>query len=90
MPFGNLLSLKKQWQFGYVLLLNICWRFGNTQLLSVRWQFCDNLSLNIPWQFLQPLIAETETKQFLAFIRLEGVNYVSHMFLFFLVATFIF
>jgi hypothetical protein len=83
MPFGDHLSPKKRWRFGYVLLLKIRWRFGNTQLLSVRWQFCDNLSLNIHWQFLQPLIAKTETIELVAFIRLEGVNYVSHMFLFF-------
>jgi hypothetical protein len=25
MPFGNHLSLNKQWQFGYVLLLNVRW-----------------------------------------------------------------
>ncbi len=89
MPFGDHLSLKKQWQFGHVLLLNICWRFGDTQLLSVRWQFCDNLLLNINWQFLRPLIALTETIELVAFIRLEGVNYVfSHVSLI-LVATFI-
>jgi hypothetical protein len=30
MPFGDLISLNKQWQFGYVLLLNICWQVGET------------------------------------------------------------
>jgi hypothetical protein len=39
--------------------------------------------LNINWQFLRPLIAETETIELVAFIRLEGVNYISHMFLLF-------
>jgi hypothetical protein len=83
MPFGNHLSLNKRWRFGYVLLLNIRWQFSDTQLLSFCRQFCDNLLLNINWQFLLPLIAETETIELVAFIRLEGVNYVSHMFLFF-------
>jgi hypothetical protein len=90
MPFGNHLLLKKQWQFGYVLLLSIRWRFGNTQLLSVRWRFCNNLLLNIHWQFLRHLITQTETIELVAFIRLEGVNCVSHMFLFFFVASFLF
>jgi hypothetical protein len=90
MPFGDHLLLKKRWQFGYVLLLNIRWQFGNTQLLSVRWQFGGNLSLNIHWRFWQPLIAKTEMIEVVAFIRLEGVNYVfSHVPLI-LVATFMF
>ncbi len=83
MPFGNHLLLNKRWQFGYVLSLKIRWQFSDTQLLSFRGQFCDNLSLNINWQFLRPPIAETETVELVAFIRLEGVNYVSHMFLLF-------
>jgi hypothetical protein len=83
MPFGDLLLLKKQWRFGYVLLLNICWQFGDTQLLRVCGQFCINLLLNIDWQFWQLLIAYTETIDLVAFIRLEGVNYVSHTFLLF-------
>jgi hypothetical protein len=29
MPFGDHLSLNKQWQFGYVLLLNMRWQFGD-------------------------------------------------------------
>jgi hypothetical protein len=45
MPFGNLLSLNKRWQF------------GDTQLLRVRGRFCNNLSLNIDWRFRQLLIA---------------------------------
>jgi hypothetical protein len=83
MPFGNHLLLNKRWQVGYVLLLNIRWRFGDTHLLTFCRQFFNNLSLNIIWQFVQPLIAETETIELVAFIRLEGVNYVSHMFLLF-------
>jgi hypothetical protein len=83
MTFGDHLLLNKRWQFGYVLLLKICWQFSNAQLLSVREQFCNNLSLNINWQFLQPLVTETERIALVAFIRLEGVNYVSHMFLLF-------
>jgi hypothetical protein len=83
MPFGDHLSLNKRWQFGYVLSLNIRWQFSDTKLLSFRGRFCDNLSLNINWQFLRPLIVETETIELVAFIRLEGVNYVSHMFLLF-------
>jgi hypothetical protein len=83
MPFGDHLSLNKQWQFGYVLPLNIRWKFSNTQSLSFCRQFCDNLLLNINWQFWGPLITETETIELVAFIRLEGVNYVSHMFLLF-------
>jgi hypothetical protein len=83
MPFGDQLLLYKRWRFGYVLSLNICWRFSNTQSLRFCGQFRDNLSLNINWQFLQPLIAETETIELVAFIRLEGVNHVSCMFLLF-------
>jgi hypothetical protein len=56
-PFGDHLSLKKQWQFGNVLLLNICWRFGDTHSLSFRGRFGSNLLLNIYWRFWQPLIA---------------------------------
>jgi hypothetical protein len=90
MPFGNHLLLNKRWQFGYVLLLNIRWQFGNKQFLSVSRQFGDNLSLNIHWQFRRPFIALTETIELVAFIRLEGVNYVfSHVFLI-LVANFLF
>jgi hypothetical protein len=40
MPFGDHLSLKKQWRSGYVLSLNICWQFGNTHLLN----FAGNLA----------------------------------------------
>jgi hypothetical protein len=90
MPFGNHLSLNKQWHFGYVLLLNIRWRFGDTELLSVCCQFGDNLLLNIHWQFWQPLIAETELIELVAFIRLEGVNYVFSQVSLILVATFMF
>ncbi len=90
MPFGDHLLQNKQWQFGYILLLNIRWQFGDTQLLSVRWRFGDNLLLNIHRQFWQPLITLTEMIELVAFIRLEGVNYVfSHVSLI-LVATFIF
>jgi hypothetical protein len=90
MLFGDHLLLNKRWQFGYVLLLNIRWRFGDTQLLSVRWRFGDSLLLNIHWRFWRPLMAQTERIELVAFIRLEGVNYVfSHVSLI-LVATFIF
>jgi hypothetical protein len=90
MPFGDHLLRNKRWQFGYVLLLNIRWQFGDSRLLSVRRQFGDNLLLNIHWQFWQPLIAQTKMIELVAFIRLEGVNYVfSHVSLI-LVATFIF
>ncbi len=62
----------------------------DTKSLSVRWQFGDNLSLNNHWQLWHPLIAETETIELVAFIGLEGVNYVfSHVSLI-LVATFSF
>jgi hypothetical protein len=74
MPFGDLLSLNKQWQFGYILLLKMRWQFGDTQSLRIRGQFCDNLSLNIDWQFWWLLIAHTETIDLVAFIQLEGVN----------------
>jgi hypothetical protein len=84
MPFGNHLLLKGQRQFGYVLLLNKRQRFGDTQeLLRVCSLFCDYLSLNFDWQFWQLLIASTETIDLVAFIPLEGVNYVSHKFLLF-------
>jgi hypothetical protein len=90
MPFGNHLLLNKQWHFGYVLSLNIRWRFGNKQSLSVRRRFGENLLLNIHWNFWRPLIALTKTIELVAFIRLEGVNYVfSHVSLY-LVATFLF
>jgi hypothetical protein len=88
MPFGNNLSLKKQWRFHAILSLNKCWQFGNTQWLRVCGRFCDNLSLNIDWQFWQLLIAYTEVIDLVAFIRLEGVNYVSNVSLI-LVATFL-
>jgi hypothetical protein len=81
MPFGDHLSLNIRWQFGYVLLLNMRWQLRDTQLLSFHGQFGDNLLLIVNWQFLRPLIAEAETIELVAFIRLEGVNYVSHMFL---------
>jgi hypothetical protein len=51
MPFGNHLSLKKQWRFGYVLLLNIRRQFGDTHSLSFCGQLGNNLLLNIHWQF---------------------------------------
>ncbi len=90
MPFGDHFLLNKRWPLGYDSLLNIRWRFGDTQLLSVSWRFGDNLSLNIQWQFWRPLIASTEMIELVAFIRLEGVNYVFSHVSFILVATFIF
>jgi hypothetical protein len=90
MTFGDNLLLNKRWRFGYVLLLNIRWQFSDTQLLCFCGRFCDNLSLSINWQFWRPLIAETETIELVAFIRLEGVNYVSHMFPLIIFTTFLF
>ncbi len=89
MPFGDHLLLNKQWRFGNVLLLNICLQFGDKQLLSVRWRFGDSLSLNIQCQFWRPLIAQTETIELVALIRLEGVNYVFSQVSLILVATFL-
>ena len=57
-------------------------------LLNTCWQFCDSLLLNICWQFWQPLIAETETIELVAFVRLGGVNNVFSYVSLILVATF--
>ncbi len=90
MSFGDHLLLKKRWQFGCVLSLNIRWQFGNIHLLSFRGRFGNSLLLNISCQFWRPLIAQIERIELVAFIRLEGVNYVfSHVSLI-LVATFFF
>ncbi len=58
-------------------------QFGNQLSINTRWQFGVILSLSVCRQFWQPLIAQTETIELVAFIGLEGVNYVSHMFLLF-------
>ncbi len=44
---------------------------------------------SIHWRFWRPLIALTETIELVAFIRLEGVNYVFSRVSLILVATFI-
>jgi hypothetical protein len=82
--------LNKQWQVGDYELLKNCWRFGFVLSLNACWQFGDSLSLNICWQFWRPLIALTEMIELVAFIGLDGLNYVfSHVSLI-LVTTFIF
>jgi hypothetical protein len=58
-------------------------QFGDQVLLNTRWQFGVILLLSVRGQFWQPLIAQTGTIELVAFIGLEGVNYVSHMFLLF-------
>jgi hypothetical protein len=70
-------------------LLNIRWLIGIILLLSVCRQFGGTLSLNIRWQLWEPLIAYTETIELVAFIRLEGVNYVFSQVSLILVATFL-
>jgi hypothetical protein len=90
MQSGNHELLNTHWRFGVILLLNACWHFGDTLLLNIRWQFGNTSSLNIHWQFWQPLITQTETIELVAFIRLEGVNYVFSLVSLILVATFIF
>ncbi len=74
--FCVLLLLNKRWQFGDQESLKNCLWFGYFVLLTAHWQFCDSLSLNIRWQFWQPLIAQTETVELVAFIGLGGVNNV--------------
>jgi hypothetical protein len=86
MPLGNHLLLKKRWQFGYVLLLNIRW--------VEIWQHTFAKFLRAIWgqpiaQYLLVILGTSyhlnsnNRVNIVAFIRLEGVNCVSHMFLLF-------
>ncbi len=94
--FGAILLLNKQWQFGALLLLNKRWRFGDHVLLNTHWQFgfiakCLLAILRQPIaNHMLAILATSETIELVAFIGLEGVNYVfSHVSLI-LVATFLF
>jgi hypothetical protein len=84
-PFGNHLLLKKRWQFGHVISLNIRWQFGDTHSLSFCGRFDDNPIAKHLFAILATsyCLNRNDRVSIIAFFRLEGVNYVSHMFSYF-------